>query len=469
MVLQPTDIFPKPAFQETVQDFPTKQELESVAYASPMTWMLAGVTETLPAWSFGNLKTRDRELRGFWKSETILAGAMNSVCMRNAAYEWSIEGDEKTAEASTEMLHGAIAGNRRGWVEFIYAISQDLLGTDNGAFIEVIRKDKVRMGQDGMPVLPPVIGIGHLDSLRCFRTGNPDIPVIYENRKGDRIKMPWWSIIPMAELPSPEEEMRGAGFCAVSRVLRYAQLLKNIATYKSEKVSGRFYRAIHFVGGVSKREIDDIQKRGEEDADNKGLTRYIMPQIIASLDPEKPISTATIDLAALPDNFDLDAELKWYITSLAMGFGVDYQDFAPLPGGNLGTSTQSEVLHRKSTGKGPAVFMQTLQNIFHWYGVLPKNVQFVFHEKDLASEQEETTIKKLRIEARAIQIRSGEITPQVAREIAVREGDLEDEDIAQIPEDYGEDFQKPDRAFTNGSQDDTSAKRVTAEPKEEFD
>lgn len=464
MVLAAQDVFPKPAFQNTVQDFPGKDELESVAYHAPMTWMLSSVGDSLPEWAFGNLKTRDRELRAFWRSETLLAGAMAAVCTRNAAFEWSVEGPDNTVEASTKMLHGAIAGHTRGWIPFMYMLSQDLLSTDNGAFIEVIR--------DGNSPTSPVIGIGHLDSLRCFRTGNPDIPVIYEDRQGIRHKMPWWSIIPLSELPSPAEEMRGAGFCAVSRVLRYAQLLKNIAIYKNEKVSGRFYRAIHFVGGVSKREIDDIQKRGEEEADNAGQTRFIMPQIIASLDPEKPISTATIDLAALPDGFDLDKELKWYISSLALGFLVDYQDFAPLPGGNLGTSTQSEVLHRKSSSKGSAVFMQTLQDIFQYYGILPSNVVFKFHEKDLAQESEQMTIKKLRGEMRAIQIRSGEITPEVARDMALRAGDLEDEDVAKIKPDYGLDMQPkpglgsgPDRAFSNGSRDDTSSQNISAAPK----
>lgn len=463
MTLQPTsNAFPKQAFQQSVQDFPTKGEAETIAYSGPMTFMFAQSGDEIPEWRFGTLHLRDRALRVFWKSETMLAGAVNAVCEQHAAFEWNIEGPPETVKAATELLHSAVVGHERGWIPFISALSQDLVTCDNGAFMEIMRVDNANP-------LSPVVGIGHLDSAQCFRTGNPDFPVIYEDMEGKKHWMPWWSIVAMAQLPSPDQRMRGAGFSAVSRVVRYAQLLKNIAIYKSEKVSGRFYRAIHFVGGVSRSEIKDLMNRGEEEADNKGQTRFIMPQIIASLDPEKPISTATIDLASLPDQFDLDIELKWYITGLAMGFGVDYQDFAPLPGGNLGTSTQSEVLHKKSSAKSPSVFMQTLENVFKYYGVLPQNVVFTFEEKDLAAELEEMQIRKQRIEARAIQLRSGEITPEVARELALRAGDLEPEDVTKIPTEYGISINDRNDRARDAAGGDTIGKRVNAEPKQEFD
>lgn len=464
-LLQPAeDVFPKEAFQRTVQraDFPTKSEIDT--YSGPLTFHFAHIAEGLPEWGITTLKSRDLELRKFWMSEDTLAGAVNSVVARNAAYEWYVDGPAATAEAVTRMLEGAQAGSQFGWIPFIEAVSQDLYTQDNGAFIEIIRRNN-------KDPRSPVVGIAHLDSRYCFRTNNPQIPVIYEDVDGVRHKLPWWSVISMAEMVSADRAMRGAGFCSVSRVARYAMLLKNIATYKSEKVSGRFIKTIHFVGGVSKREIDDVQKNDQEQANNDGRTRFMLPTIIASLDPEKPVSTASIDIAALPDNFDLDKEMKWYISLLALGFGVDYQDFAPLPGGNLGTSMQSEVLHRKSRGKGSAVFMQTIQNLFHYYGILPANVTFVFDEKDLGSAAEEMEIRKLRIETRAIQLRSGEITPEVAREMALRDGDLLPEDIAKIPTKYGLDIVAggPGKQTTNGNRDDTLGKRVTAEPKEEFD
>jgi hypothetical protein len=245
-------------------------------------------------------------------------------------------------------------------------------------------------------------------------------------------KMPWYNIITYTDMPSPIQSMNGVGVSAVTRVLRSAQILRDIAQYKHEKVSGQFYRAIHFVGGIAKSEIDDVQKRGLEQAQNKGMVRYIMPLIIASLDPEKPVSSETIELASLPDHFSIDEEMKWYISNLALGFGVDYQEFAPLPGGNLGAGSQSEILHQKSRGKGPAWFMDMIVNSFVWRGIIPRNVEFEFVEQDLAAEADEAKLRKSRAEERAVRITSGEIDYETARILAERAGDMEGIDIGSI-------------------------------------
>ena len=305
---------------------------------------------------------------------------------------------------------------------FVNALSQDLYTTDNGGFVEVIRKDEKS----------PVLGIAHLDSGRCIRTSDPKFPVIYWDRLGKYHKMPWYNIISYADMPSPIQDMHGVGICAVTRVLRSAQILRDIAQYKHEKVSGQFYRAIHFIGGVAKSEIDDVQKRGLEQAQNKGMVRYIMPLIIASLDPEKPVSSETIELASLPDHFSIDEEMKWYINSLALGFGVDYQEFAPLPGGGIGSGNQSEVLHRKSRGKAPAWFMDMIVKSFMWRGVIPRNIELEFTEQDLAAEGDEAKLRKSRAEERAVRIGSGEIDLVTARTLAERSGDMEGVNIGTI-------------------------------------
>lgn len=415
--------FPAKLFDESVV------EHEEISRTAPLTFYFASAAEAITPWGM-NVKRRDQELRDFWITENTLAGAIFSVCGRNAAYKWQLKGDNspKTISAIEWMLNNAIAGTQRGWIPFLLKFSLDFYSTDNGAFIEIIRSD--------YDARAPVIGIGHLDSTRCTRTGDPFYPVLYTDRKSKLHKMPWWSIIPFSELPSPDETMNDVGVCAVSRVLRAAQILKNLATYKNEKVSGRYYKAIHFVGGVSKGDIKDIMERGQEDADNVGLLRYVMPQIVASLDPEKPVSTATIDLAGLPDNFDLDTELRWFITQLALGFGEDYQTFAPLPGGNLGTSTQSEVLHRKSRGKGPALFIQTIENALKWQGVIPRNIEFKFVVSDPSADKDEAEVALARARARQLQIQDGEITTDAARKLASLQGNLPEEILEMIPEGY---------------------------------
>jgi hypothetical protein len=416
----------RPEFPVQQFDSSVVEHLEDTS-GTAMTFYFAGVADSITPWG-QNVPRRDKELSEFWPSENTLASAIYSISSRNAAFEWEVVAQPRTRDAIEWMLHNAIVGNARGWIPFISSFSQDLYTRDNGAFIEIIRAENSPSA--------PVIGIGHLDSTRCTRTGNPEYPVIYTDRKGREHKMPWYSIVPISEFPSSLETMNGVGYSAVTRVLRAAQILKDLAIYKQEKVSGRFYKAIHFVGGVSRREIEDIKERGQEDADNAGLRRYILPQIVASLDPEKAVSVATIDLAGLPDNFDLDIELKWYITQLALGLGEDYQSLAPLPGGNLGTSTQSEILHKKSRGKGPALFMEIIQNTFKWCGILPRSAKFHFVSKDTSADKETAEVALTRARERQIRIQDGEITTDVARKLALIAHDLTEEMIGDIPEGF---------------------------------
>src|SRR3990170_4702742 len=85
----------------------------------------------------------------------------------------------------------------------------------------------------------PAIGIAHLDAGHCMRTSDPEYPVIYTDRNGALHKLGWWQIIPLVEMPSTIEELNGIGYCALTRILRAAQILRNISVYEDEKIGGR--------------------------------------------------------------------------------------------------------------------------------------------------------------------------------------------------------------------------------------
>lgn len=293
--------------------------------------------------------------------------------------------------------------------------------TDNGAFLEVIR-DKKRPGQK--PENAPVLGLANLPSTKCVRTGDPRTPVIYIDNDGVLHNLKWYQVITFEELPSTQPNALDRQVCFVSRVLKAAEIIKDISTYNSEKISGRFARALHLVGGVSQAEIERIQERSEIDADNRGLQRYLQPIIMAALDPNAKVSHEQIDLASLPDAFDMDITMKWYISVIAMAAGGDFQDFAPLPGGNLGTASQSETLHRKSQRKGNALFMKMIETRLQAAKVIPPNVTFRFSQQDAAAELEQANIAQVRANTRATQLNSLEITPEVAQQLAVEAGDL---------------------------------------------
>jgi hypothetical protein len=435
--LQPESQFPGDAIQSSVQKFPVVAEGTPGGFT--FTWNIASAADQVAQWGT-NVVLRDRQLRDFWPTETYLAGAVASVSFRNATLDWEIKGPDAVAQASTEMLQSAIAGDAFGWVPFIEKFSQDLFTQDNGAFIELIRDPGTDANTRFKDENAPVIGIAHLDSGQCMRTGDPTTPVIYTDRLGALHEMKWYQVVPFSDYPSAIERMHGVGYCAVSRALRVAQIMRSIFIYKDEKISGRHFKQIHFVSGVSRQDIKDEITRGQEDANNSGQLRFILPAILASLDPEKPVSTATIDLASLPDGFDLDQEMKWYISGLAIAFGVDYQEFAPLPGGNIGSSGQSMILHRKTSGKNPAVFMRTLVDGLRNYGAFPRNVSMSFNDKDEQEELERQEVRTKAMEEAAITARSGILPPDKIRESLVRRGIFTEADIEGVAKEYGLDI-----------------------------
>ncbi|KKN17538.1 hypothetical protein LCGC14_0964960, partial [marine sediment metagenome] len=70
---------------------------------------LATVADSFTPWGRAP-KTRDRELRQFWPTEPILASALYSVVIRNAAFSWTLDGSPLTVKATQNMLQGADFG-----------------------------------------------------------------------------------------------------------------------------------------------------------------------------------------------------------------------------------------------------------------------------------------------------------------------------------------------------------------------
>jgi hypothetical protein len=163
------------------------------------------------------------------------------------------------------------------------------------------------------------------------------------------------------------------------------------------------------------------------------MARYQPPVVMGTVDPTAEVRLVTIELKGVPEGYDPEKDTKWYIAVLALAFGCEYQDLAPLPGGGLGTSQQSTVLHLKARGKGPELFQKMVEHKLNFY-ILPRNVQFQFTEKDFEAMGIEATVRKSRAETRAVRITSGEITPAIARQLAEDEGDLKHEYLQAMSE-----------------------------------
>ena len=386
----------------------------------PMIFNIAQAADEVPAWG-SSIAERDKALRAFFPTESILVSAVYNVSTRMALMPWEIQARDptkpkprNTARAAEQMLQQADRGN--GWEVFIIKLMLDLLTQDNGGFIEIIRA----AGSSTAPVW----NLAHLDAGRCTRTGDPQFPVIYTDRLDRSHKLAWYQVLTIEDMPSPIESKRGLQYSAVTRALRAAQIIRDITIYKKEKISGNFARALHLVSGLTKQNLEDALALARESQLNQDLFRYKDPVIVPTIDPDANLDVKTLELASLPDHFDEESTFKWYISQLAMAFGVDYQEFAPLPGGNLGSGWQSEILHLKARGKGPAALVNRIEHLLNNNGILPSTVRFAFKEIDTRANTGIAEARYLRGRDRSLRLDSGEIDQKAAIQLAVRDGDL---------------------------------------------
>jgi hypothetical protein len=142
-----------------------------------------------------------------------------------------------------------------------------------------------------------------------------------------------------------------------------------------------------------------------------------------------------IDLASLPEGFNEEEAMRWYVAQLALAFGGDYQDFAPLPtSASAGSGSQSRVMHQKSLSKGSRLFMQMVTQIMNYRGIIPSSIQFSYEESDPQEDAQLADLKLTRAKERQVRILSGELNLAIARQVAVDEGDLKPEYILQLNE-----------------------------------
>lgn len=371
----------------------------------------------------GRWLERDKQLRNYITKEPYFASGLNIMCQRNAGFSWKLDGPPRKTNQIQYVLETANMG--RGWQDLVVKLSVDLYTQDNGAFIEIVRAYDSEEAD--------IIGLNSLDAQRCRHTGNWQYPVVYFDRHGKAHKLPWYSVAEISEMPSAVENLYGMQYCALSRMLTGVQIQNNYQILAHEKSSGRETREIHIVKGITTHQLNDAIADAQAKADNQGLFRYSAPVLVGSIDPTAQVGHDSIKMADYPEHFDSKLNFDHYINLMAMAFSSDYQDFAPLPGGGLGTGNQSEMLHLKSRGKGPARFMKLISYIMNFM-VMPSNVTFFWDEQDLEAEKLDAEVRALRAQTRATRINSMEIYPEVARQIANDEGDLDEEYIKMMGE-----------------------------------
>ena len=380
-------------------------------------FMLAGSSfaDALPPWGVAPTR-RDSLLRWFIQSEPVAASAFTSICARNAAFSFEVKGeDEALRELCSTMVTNAEWG--AGWDAFAAQLSWDLLTSDKGAYVELIGRANPE---------DPVIGFQTLDPMRCWNTGDPSFPVIYQDRRANKMhRLAYFQVYQIREMPQHSHENYNLQFCAASRVIRKVQTSRNIGIYAEEKSGGRYVRGIHVLSGPNPQELKDALALQSAQEDGRLNTRYMQPIVLTTLNPAAKPELVTLDLASMPDGFDEEKFMKGYYTILAMALLTDYGELAPLPGGGLGTASQTETMDKKASRKGAALWRQLVAQMMN-RAVMPPGVTFEFDEQDADEDEQTANIKKIRADRIVALKTAGLVDSGTALDMMVAEGDIDE-------------------------------------------
>lgn len=329
----------------------------------------------------------------------------------------SVETSRKIKSAHEMMVQwggsGYVPSQKRGVLDYSC--------TNNGEFWEITRSSSAAGSK--------ILGLVHLDSLRCRRTGDPDIPVIYYDLHGRIHELKYYQVFSLVDMPDPSYPRENIGHCAAERAYSTIYEMAGIRTTTNEKITGTGAHQLAILQGMTDKNIKDILVTARNEAQAKGLV-YYLGTIIAALASDAPVDIKTLQLRGLPENFEAKIERDNANLIYANALGLVLTDLQPLSGQGLGTGAQTIVIEEKASGRTQASRDKELtHNLNEW--VMPDAVTFAFSERDTRDEQAKALVSKTREETRNSMILNGTILPIEARQMAADADDLPEEFITQ--------------------------------------
>lgn len=391
---------------------------------------ILGLPAVLPAyWTY----QRDMVLRASTLFESFWASAVAIACTKAASMSFEFDGEtSKTRRIQEMMLQWS--GPQDGYVPSQERAVHDFSCTCNGEFHEIVRVSNAAGSR--------LLGLVNLDSMRCQRTGDPEIPVLYRSLDGVLHELHWWQVICMADQPDPGAGWFGVGHCAAERAYKQIFKLAAVEQYVAEKITGSGATEIELVR-VTEQKLKDAKTAAEADKAAKGSV-YWQGKILIPVVSDTEINGYRIPLKGLPDGFDRKQELDIAQLAYANALGLVLTDLQPLQGQGLGNGSQSVILEEKASGRGQSARRKQLTHQLNEL-VCPPDVTVFFMEKDLRDEKTKAEISQIRAETRATQVGSGEITAQQSTQMAVDADDAPREFLPsdETPDERLSDEEKP--------------------------
>jgi hypothetical protein len=333
----------------------------------------------LPAfWSFA----RDQVLFSTLYRESVWASAISLAISKIVSQGYDIKSEVPLRARRAQQLFLNM-DNGRGSVGGLQRHLQAYLLAGNGGPVEIVRATPAAGSR--------ILGLVPLDTLRTTRTGDPDFPLLYRDRKGREHVLRDYQAFILSDMPDQADTWYGVGHCAAERAYKAVCKLEAIENYLFEKVSGKRALALDFISGVMDQQIKDSKSAAEAEKTAKGVIHYMGSVIIALMGDTAP-QHVRINLAELPDGFARKEEFDICLLTFARAIGIPVQDLQPLSGQGLGTGAQTQVLDEAAKGQGLSAWRKAFEHAVN-ENVLDETTTFTFITDDMRDRERAAKVR----------------------------------------------------------------------------
>lgn len=350
------------AIQKSKQPRYGRRPDDGAFFNSIMRWV-DYAKETEPSYQ-ADTRKRDRWLSSFWKTEPHLAGVLSSVNSIDANRGWHLTGGRNQVARFVNVFRNA--DNGKGWRRYLSQQSTSYYTCDIGAITEI--------GRDG--ISGPMRALYHVDPTLCHMTGDEDRPLKY-----DKNKRPWRDddFFRLVSMENIEESMKGAGLCAVSRVLDMSKIMLAIYNHELESLGARAPRGLLLLQNIGQNQWIEAMKTRDAQLDSD-MRKYYQAVAVIAQEGVDSIDAKLVALSQLPEGFDIEVFTNLLLYAYALCIGYDPVEFWPVQQGQMGRGRETDIQHRKGTGKGGLNFMLAYQD--QMLSELPDSLAFEFEQRD---------------------------------------------------------------------------------------
>jgi len=387
--------------------------------------MIRKADQYLPRY-YADTRSRDAALLKLSRSEPLLAGVVSSAVSRDKNRGWLLTGPARQVSTFSRKLHTVHDGE--GWRQFVSMNANSWYTTDFGYASEI--GFRYRGG--------PAETMWHLDPTACRLTGIAKPPVYYYPGSG-KVPLKREEYIHGNSMPSPEEKMKRAGFCAVERALEFTRLMIGVNRYQLEKLGIAPPKGILLGKGITLDEYEQAVNQANEDVENRDMAYYRGMMFLFTRNTDAALDF--IGLSELPENFELVQFVDVLMQSYALAFGYPVGEFWSIQSGSFGRTGEMKEQQQQATAKGELDFALSFQEQLQTF-FLPATVNFQFDQRNDRGDlvRAEADIKAFEIIKEAFETVNGKgeslIERDEGRELMAQHGLLpsewteNDEDLA---------------------------------------